>query len=220
MPRRGYRATSQDVVINAALGVAISGVTTANVSGDLPLWVAGPVVAACGYELLRRNIRPARRSLASDAPKLIVDKAGQQWLTFRDRKAAPMEFTFEAPGLPVAVTSTDLERFCGIAKRRTNLARYGAGVKSKDILSKGYFTRRITNPFLVEEYEAIRLVLEVTRYWKGRSPGRSGRLVGIEHVTAADYVAGVERTWLALLAQWQKGRAWGRITNLLPSGGS
>jgi len=76
------------------------------------------------------------------------------------------------------------------------------------------------DPFLAEEYDSIRLVLTVTNRWKGRSPGRSGRLVGIERMDTDDYVAGVERDWLALVAQWQRGRAWGRIGNLLPSGDS
>ena len=149
--KKGYKATTADVVINGTLLSATFGFATSLYTGDsiLPGVVNLGFMTACLLALAQRNASGATQrlvELAWDAPHIIT-KDGQQYLRFRDRTTVPTEFVFEGRGLPMGVPRSDMERFCRLAQRRTGLARRGS-LHTRDILSKGYFTRRYHNPFL------------------------------------------------------------------------
>lgn len=169
----------------------------------------GPMVAT------GKPIKTHRRQFASALPWHIkegIDEKGiLRWYDRRDKPAD--EFMFYGDMLPTVVPESMMYRFCRLALHRQSivldveamtLKRTGRKLRAQEILSKQYFTRQLSPRFLPEQYEAIKIVLELTGFWIDSRAGHPGYLLISPGTSPQKITHRVRWGWIDIIIKMDK----------------
>ncbi len=181
------------------------------------------VFGLAGRRFFTRSARSQWAKMASNASAIYpIQSADPGMRSYKYKwkpEAAPPEFEFVGPKLPVRVLESELARFVGIARRRKYNALHGGGrlglhwtksgfrqLKLNWVLSESYFCKEIRPRFPNEKFYAILIILGRAQLLDGgpRRQGHTGYLVG--DFSTSRYVELAIERWLRLTAQPPKWR--------------
>jgi len=206
--KTGVLATSKDFVINSTLTTIGIAAGSALLSGDalLPWQVSAGLFVTAGSMLMRRNLPTGNGQRLNSTFARSVTYTPGDW-SQAERQTSGAMFVYDAPNLATPVIEPVFNRFVRLAVNRQQGRYYanatntnGRRLKSHELLSAVYFTRRLQPAMTLEQVNACKYILSVTGWLHGWRKGHGGILLISERTTPEYLADNTRRQWVAMYA--------------------